>query len=95
VATRARNANGRLIHFKVNPDRVAITCVICGKVVMKCKSDLRPGQQTTACSPSCACLARILWDPFDRQRVPKTNGLHQPFLREWSHTLCASFVSVS
>jgi hypothetical protein len=67
VLPRARNANGRLLHFKVNPARVPIIRVICEKVVMKRKSDLRPGQQTTSCSPACACLARMLWDPFRRQ----------------------------
>jgi hypothetical protein len=42
VLPRARNANGRLLHFKVNPARVPIIRVICEKVVMKRKSDLRP-----------------------------------------------------
>jgi hypothetical protein len=60
VGTRARNANGRILHFKVNPPRVPITCVVCGRVVMRMHSDIRPGQRITTCSPACRDLANAL-----------------------------------
>jgi hypothetical protein len=68
VATRARNANGRILHFRVNPARVEMKCIICEQKVMKCRSDLRPGQVKTSCGPVCRMLAMSLWPLGDRRR---------------------------
>jgi hypothetical protein len=68
VTPRARNVNGRLLHFKVNPARIEMKCIVCDKVVMKCRSRLRPGQVMVSCSPACRDLAMMLVPLGDRRR---------------------------
>lgn len=61
MATRARNANGRLLHFKVNPPRVAIVCCMCDRTVMRCQSDIIRPDQRHYCSPACRHIGSILY----------------------------------
>jgi hypothetical protein len=52
----------RLIHYRVNPPRVPIVCEICGRVAMRCQSELAPGQRRH-CSTVCKLIGGSLWPP--------------------------------
>jgi hypothetical protein len=67
VTPRARNRNGRILHWHQNPPRIPLVCTVCGRAFMKAKSRLRPGQWSTSCSQVCRDLLATLLPPGMRR----------------------------
>jgi hypothetical protein len=45
--------------WRINPPRVVITCIVCGKQKHRMRSDIRLGQHTF-CGPACRTIWRML-----------------------------------
>lgn len=66
---RARSATGRLIHYRVNPPRVPVTCKICRKVTLE-----RASQHRVYCSMSCARLGDYIRGTIGYAQASQTSS---------------------
>jgi hypothetical protein len=71
---RARSWSGRLIHFRVNPERIPVVCQVCGRTTMKRASTIRPGTVIVTCSRLCRDLMASLWPLKGRIAMPSTSA---------------------
>ena len=58
--------SGKLIHFRVNPERVPAVCAVCGRRWMAPASRLT-ARAVQTCGAVCRSLAMALWPLVDRR----------------------------